>query len=1102
MGAKRAKAVRIYPTYPPSSSSPEPRGRSSRTTAPSSSSSTRDSRPDHPKPHAAKALGEQGIKLLGRRSPSPSSSEASFSDEIVLVAPRPHLRPSLSSTAPLAHPLPPPAASLEQRRPVLAEQASPASATRRRWPLDLPVPPADPRPLSDKAKGKLPLEGERAVQPPPRSESPRPAREPKRRRLDTASGGAELHVASSTSSRMIAERERVPTHRRRTASSAAASSASSRSSPEHVEAADQASREVRNGGSPEVESEVDQGTLSPALPGAAALSAYSASGQQSGAWRTSSLTPAESSPPQPDAIVQSARSSTASDAGSHGTVTARSPSAADVASSRPAAPVARLTASTFPSRSPRHPLNTLRFHPPPSDPPPRFIFNDAFAPAVDLGWVRGAAPKKRAPARPPPRPRLAPPPAVAVPAPAPAVVVDGNQRRSGRAKTQAQLACSIYPSAAERIAMLAASTSASGPSSRSSSASVEDARTRPISAVARAAPLVAAKPVRPKSVMAKLRLRYAFLAEAECAPFRSDNSLAGINPEPCSFEWDDDEVRAAVRAEGWPRWTNADFEMERDAGEAAELVLRAREGDEAARDEVRAACQLTSWRFLGLDEALGGASNAATGWATRDWRMVQRQRELGEGLGVDTVDVGDDPQAFLDALNGDGDFDLDDNRSALEPSSSLSPLPPTPRKRGSAITDVPPSTPHAPVAVIEVADRRHDSLLEEGPSADPPRQIVVSDSNSSNAHPDDMRSAQDAIRSASRERAVSTASAASSPSSAMVVTPSRQAAPAPPAASHARAPSASRAAAAAAARPHARAGSSSSAVADVAVVQSEMEEDSSSSSPGALAASSTSATSSAALDSTATATRGARQFSGSDERSATPPRRRARDDSGDDTASPEPAKRPRKPRGKRRTARRGALGKFVPSAAPARRSSASSSSPDNSSTSGSTKPLSPERLSPSFDAERKPRPSARKPDDAAARASSTSSSDSSPAAPDLAPAPPSPPPAPVKRAPVSPAAPLKPGYKRCEWEDCPNPAYKSTTATSDALHVANYHESSCVITYQRPYRTQRLERDEQGLFDCPWCRHKVKNATVARSHAYGRKGCPGPPVVKEDKASS
>ena len=823
------------------------------------------------------------------------------------------------------------------------------------------------------------------------------------------SSGAEDPVAVSMSPHLVAaavaEPAPAPVHRRWTPSSAAVSSASSSSSPEHVDVAVQVP--LADGGGPStsrIELDDDGRTSSLDLVSSLQRSAHS-TGQHGAAGRTSSLTPAESSPPPLSGARQRARRSpTLSDASSLDTVTAHSPPASTVRGLRPAAPDTRLVASNLPARPSRHPLHSLQLHAPPSRPPPRFILNPSFAPATVLGWVQGAAQKKRPPPRPPPRLRTAPPLAVAAPDVAPAVVVDDGQRRSGRAKTQAQLACAIYPPATERIAALAASTSASSSSSRSSSVSVEDPRARA------SAPLAAAKAVPRKHLMAQLRARYAFLAEDNCAPFRSDNLCDGINPEPCSFEWDDVEVRAAVRVEGWPRWKNADFEMKRDAGEAAELVLRAQAGDEIARDEVQAACRVTSWRYLDLDEALGCASNAATGWATRDWRMAQQQQRA-RGRGLDVVSVCEDPQAFLDALKEDAEPGFSQDRRPLDPSSSLSPLPPSPRKRGSTITDVPPSTPHAPAAVVDADELHDDPALDDVQGADAARRLVISDSDSDSSDDgfDDVRLVRPPHGSAARARARSTASAASSGSSRtndLVVTPTRSAAATAPAASSTGSPTRSTAAAA---RRHASADASAESAAQVVVDESDAAEDSSSSSSNALDTSRATSASSAALGSTVTATRRPQDSSGSDERSTKAPRRQGRGDG----AEVKRVKRSPKPRGKRRTTKRASTGKFIPRAPPARQASSSSSSEDDSSTSGPAKPLSPELVSPDTGVRHKKRSSIKQPAVAATRASSssTSSASSEQAAPDPAPAPPSPPPAPSKPAQSSSSTPLKPGYK-------------------------------------------------------------------------------------------
>lgn len=89
--------------------------------------------------------------------------------------------------------------------------------------------------------------------------------------------------------------------------------------------------------------------------------------------------------------------------------------------------------------------------------------------------------------------------------------------------------------------------------------------------------------------------------------------------------------------------------------------------------------------------------------------------------------------------------------------------------------------------------------------------------------------------------------------------------------------------------------------------------------------------------------------------------------------------------------------------------------------------------------------------------------------------------------------------QRCDHPSCPNPVFKPTVSNSHAVHGKNHHERECVVTYQRPYRTQRLERNEQGVLACPWCPYRGTNAGSAKGHAWGKRGCPGPPVVKKDE---
>ncbi|GAA5892034.1 hypothetical protein JCM8208_001414 [Rhodotorula glutinis] len=1226
MGAQRHRAVVEYPPHLASVSPPEPRLPSSRTTA-STSSSAHASKLDHDSTHQHNAHGQQIGKVLRARPPvpaaapeplartstSPTSSEASFDDEILLVAHRPRPPPSLPSAQPPVGSRAAPREPVEAPQHVVTSVSPPAFATHRRWTFDFLDPPVVPRALSNKAKGKLPLVGERAVLPMKRSASPHSSRQPKKLHLDAAFVGVEVPVASSSSSSSSSpgpvEAGPEPVRRRSTPNNSEASPRAPSAAPEDVQAASAAERR-RSSRFQFAAEQPPSSRRSSSANSASSSTSYTASEQRDGG-RASSLPAARLPPPGLDPVLRRARPSATRGATCLDTVLSRARSGLDVVPTGAPPPAANVVAGNFPSRSPNHPLNALRLRAAPSRPPPRIVFNPTFGPAAALGWVPGAVLKKRVPPRPLPRPRLGAPPAAAAvavtaaaaPGPAPVDVGDDPQRRSGRAKFPAQLASSTYPSATSRVADLAMPASAS--TSRASSVATEEARTFMAPVSARAAPVGPAQPVRRKGLLAQLRARYAFLAEDNCAPFRADNSCDGVNPEPCSFEWDPYEVRAAVRAEGWPTWREEDVEMERDAGEAADLILRAQAGDEGARDEVRSACRLVQWRYRDLDEALGSASNAATRWATRDWRMVQQQRR-GRGRDIDVTRVRGGPQTFLDAV--DGTLDLVEAGTALSPFSSPSRSLVSPRKRGSAITDVPPPTPRAPAAADGANDARDDSSLKPGPSIGASRQLVFRDTPPSGIDPADVRLARRERRTLVGAPRDPPAPAASIQSRNQAVGPTRRssrvalvgtrsssmpvgaAAPrsatAAPTRSTTALPNGAPSAIATRtrstttqldrARPAASVSTTASApsaqghepvesagvsvwsprrrvpVAEAVnghrstlkrsasglVLESARlrparpakEEDSASSgSSVALSSEPLSPRRTAApkrLSSSAKLLAAARRSlsstsdSDSDEpppaaaaaaertrslparrplrRTARPTRRSVEKDtssqaSSSSSSSSESAQPSTKPTSPRRTTRSSRLSPAKTLGAAARRAPSTSGSDSDEAPPASVKGRqpSPELLSPRRTAGPSRLSSAQLLAAAAKDLMSISSSDSdddSSAA--------------VEDARPPPAERLKPGFTRCDWEGCPNPVYKSTTKTSGELHVLNYHNTTCIITYQRPYRTSVLERDEHGLFACPWCWHRIKNATVAQQHAYGRKSCPGPPVAVKDTSSS
>ncbi|GAA5947047.1 hypothetical protein JCM3775_006974 [Rhodotorula graminis] len=1135
MGAQRPEPVVVHPRRRLSSSSPESALRSSRTAA-STSSSARNSNFDHNSTHKTNVHGHRPVEARKAASPapqaapelhpqrpaSPASSEASFDDEILLVAHRPRPPPSLSAAEPPATSSPAVREPFEAPGPAIASSSATAFAPHPRWSVDRLDPPAAPRSLSDKAKGKLPLEREHAVESHKRSASPRTSPRTKKRRLDATFDGVEIPVASASSSPVPAEPGPHPVHRRWASGSSVASARVASTAPEDDEAAAAVERR-RSSRLPVV-------VAQPPRPHPATSADVAASRTVVSPRETSNCGRASSLP--------SAPTSTRLGVTLRDVVPARSRPSSAVAYTGIAAPVGDILERNFPSRPPQHPLNALRLRTPPLDPPPRFVCNPAYEPAAALGWISGAVSKKRAPPRPVPRLRTNVPPAAAAaaaaaPAPVDSFAGEVGQRRSARAKVPAQPACSIYPSATDRVAALASSTSASASSSRASSASSEDPRTRTAPVSTRAAPAALAQPVRRKPLLAQLRTRYAFLAEDNCAPFRADNSCDGINPEPCSFEWDSYELRAAVRAEGWPPLRDEDLEMVRDAGEAADLILSAHAGDEGARDVVRSACRLVPWRYRDLDDALGSASNAPTRWATCDWRMVQQQQlELGETVDVTRVRGG--PQTFLDAVGGDLDLDLVEAGDALSPFSSPSRATTSPRKRGSAITDVPPTTPRPLVAVDGEPDMLHDPFRERGSSAAASRPLVFRESHTSSAAVADPRPARSARRALTDEPCDAPAPAASRPSSGRPAGPARRSARVTDAEgprSRAQRRSSTRGhLLKAALPPSSKLVPKSVRLREARTAKVEESPPSGSvlaSSPELLSKGSTAGpsrlSSSARLLAAARRSLSSTSDSDSDDapsvaerksaQPSPPPSRRGRaarpsrtssaklpaavkkslsSDSDSDPDEPPPptapATRPSTMRQSLRRVTRSSRRSPVAAARSASSTSGSESEETPPAWSKGSRPTS-ESLSPPLIYENGGLSSAQLLAAAARSLSSISDSDSDAASS-----------AAVQVALPSPPKPLKPGFTRCDWDGCPNPVYKSTTATSDELHVVNYHDTTCIVTYQRPYRTTRLERDEHGLFACPWCWHKIKNATVAQSHAYGRKSCPGPPVADQDKS--
>ncbi|POY70780.1 hypothetical protein BMF94_6192 [Rhodotorula taiwanensis] len=303
----------------------------------------------------------------------------------------------------------------------------------------------------------------------------------------------------------------------------------------------------------------------------------------------------------------------------------------------------------FPNKPAQHPLNSLRLRPPPALPAlSRFWRNDDFPPARDLGgWIAPCA-----------------------------VAAKGKGRMTmtssrSREETPISAAVTAVFSAAVQsdgagtsiaaVARLAVSTDAGAIASTSR---------LPTPAVPLTKPTVA----KPPSFKSWMKRRYEFLEPYETSRYKIDGSTLGLDPDPLSYEWDEDELWSDYEERyGWEerervaRGEEEEVEEEDDDegsqqdldGEDAELppprprmactvgegpdVMFGSEyisklcstaittGTEAPSAEALAAAdhlnELTQsrglvrqfpWRWRSLEEGKGRAGNAATKWATRN----------------------------------------------------------------------------------------------------------------------------------------------------------------------------------------------------------------------------------------------------------------------------------------------------------------------------------------------------------------------------------------------------------------------------------------------------------------------------------------------------
>ncbi|GAA6006891.1 uncharacterized protein JCM10292_000349 [Rhodotorula paludigena] len=675
----------------------------------------------------------------------------------------------------------------------------------------------------------------------------------------------------------------------------------------------------------------------------------------------------------------------------------------------------------FPSRPRSHPLNQLRIRKPPpaalplSPIPSTRMLNPDFKPAQQLGWVVGTYPKRR----PEPRSRtlvpIAVPPILPEPILSPALDsgASSSQRRSGRVPRQAQLPCAIYPSATDRLALLDSSTPSSTSSSRSTSPSLVDAP-RPL---ASAPP----RPKKPLTALMHARQRWSSLSERHRGPYRIDGLALGTVPDVLSYEWDEDELRIEARRAG-RGWTSAawravesEVRLVRGLGEAAELCLRARAGDEEARAEVGMGIELQPWRWRSMEEGRGCVGNEATGWATREWREY-----LDDDDSMVEQDDSDDAVRTYVLPHDVGGTAGHDNED--EPDRVLLASSPR-RKSGASLMGVPPATSSVLLGDEEDADDEasdgHDADVAPDLAAlvqvDDEEMGVVEADLLALAQPDDAELALEAA-------------------------PTLEAAPILEAAS---------------------------------TKQMVMRGSSSSASPSSSDGSSRTRQASGANRSTAPTS------------VSTPPPPAPASPAADkgkqrsDADADEPVEPKVKPTPKRISP---AFARHTLRASSPLRPFSQLDLPSSDETSDASygtagSPVSPTQSEGAASL-------------STAAGSSSAKSAASPETPRTA--------APRKRAAATVQDDLPKGMVRCPYPACPLPVFKPKSASTATTHALNYHHAEVTLTFQRPFRTARLQRDAQQAFTCPFCGFWSMNASSTKQHVYTRTSrvCPGPPVVE------
>ncbi|GJN87662.1 hypothetical protein Rhopal_000617-T1 [Rhodotorula paludigena] len=912
---------------------------------------------------------------LGKPHGTPTS-DSSFEDEIILVA-------SSSSSVPRTKPTLPPTGAPSASKP---GNGSSSSASRlRRWTLEIPS-----SRLSETARGKRPAEGENAP-----SASKRQARA-------AVIGPASVVRSVYGKAAANAEPTRPTSSRRRAFDGVEVPLRRPTATRQHTRWDSQEEETVTNSpfGSPQS-----------AHPSPTLSSQSNRSPRSSHSFELVLESRRESPTSGPFSSYLQKRSPLSTSPQTAGKQLP-SPSASLI----PAKPAASSVSAplNFPSRPRTHPLNQLRIRQPPpaalplSPLPSARMLNPDFEPAQQFGWVAGTYPKRRAEPRSRALVHIVVPPILpeSILSPALDSAASSSQRRSGRVPRQAQLPCAIYPSATDRLALLDSSTSSSTSSSRSSSPSLVDAP-RPL---ASAPP----KPKKPLTALMHARQRWSSLSERHRGPYRIDGLALGTVPDVLSYEWDEDELRIEARRAG-RGWTSAawravesEVRLVRGLGEAAELCLRARAGDEEAREEVGRGIELQPWRWRSMQEGRGCVGNEATGWATREWREY-----LDDDSMVDQDDSDDVVRTYVLPHNVDGAAGHDGNENEQERVLLAS----SPRRKsGASLMDVPPATSSIHGGDEEDADDEasdgHDA--DVAPDLDALVQFedeemgVVEADLLALAQPDDAELALEAAptreATSTRQAVLRGSSSSASPSSSDGSSRTRQAS----GANRSTAPT------------------------------------SVSTPPPPVPAS-----------------------------PAADKGKQRSDADADEPAVPKVKPTPKRisPAFARHTLR---------ASSPLRPFSqldlASSDETSDASYGTAASPVSPTHSEGAASS-------------STAAGSSSAKSAASPGTPRTA--------APRKRAAAPVQEDLPKGMVRCPYPSCPLPVFKPKSASTATTHALNYHHAEVTLTFQRPFRTARLQRDAQQAFTCPFCGFWSMNASSTKQHVYTRTSrvCPGPPVV-------